>query len=133
MPYLLDSNIIIPYLADELETVPLVEGLAPFGISMSIVTYLETYQGTLRSPDPKGAQDKFEHLLEIVPILPLSLSVARRCARLREDLALQGKRVRNRVFDLVIAATALEHELQLVTRNHSDFADVPGLVLYQMT
>lgn len=39
--------------------------------------------------------------------------------------------MRNRAFDLVIAATAIEHGLQLVTHNLADFADVPDLALYQ--
>jgi len=33
-------------------------------------------------------------------------------------------------LDLLIAATALEHELTIVTRNIEDFNDIPGLVLY---
>ncbi len=107
MAYLLDSNIIIPYLADDLATVPLVERLALEGITISIITYLEAYQGILRSPDPAAAQERFDRMLAVVPVLPLSLAVARRCAELREALRQQGRRVRARAFDLVIAATAL--------------------------
>jgi predicted nucleic acid-binding protein len=57
--------------------------------------------------------------------------VARRCAALREELGRQGKRVRARAFDPVLAATALEHRLRLVTRNLADFADLPALSRYQ--
>jgi predicted nucleic acid-binding protein len=35
--------------------------------------------------------------------------------------------VRQRALDLIIAATALEHDLTLVTRNREDFQDIPGL------
>jgi predicted nucleic acid-binding protein len=69
--------------------------------------------------------------LAVVPVLPLSLAVARRCAELREELDRQGKRFRSRAFDLVIAAAALEHGLELVTRNLADVADIPHLALYQ--
>lgn len=31
----------------------------------------------------------------------------------------------------MIAATAIEHDLTLVTRNVDDFSDVPGLQLYK--
>lgn len=103
MAYALDSNIVIPY--------------------------LEAYQGTLRSPDPLAAQAKFDRFLSAVSILPVSLPVAlHRSAR---KACTSGKRVRNRAFDLVIAATAIEHGLQLVTHNLADFADVPDLALYQ--
>lgn len=131
MAYLLDSNIIIPYLANDPVTVTLVEGLVPQGITISIISYLEAYQGTLRSPDPAAAQARFDFFLTKVPVLSLSIAIARRCAQLREALRLQGKRVRARALDLMIAATALEHQLELVTRNITDFADIPSLSLYQ--
>jgi len=63
--------------------------------------------------------------------LPLSQAVARRCARLRHGLKQQGKRVHPRALDLIIAATALEHNLTLVTRNIIDYNDIPDLKLYQ--
>lgn len=131
MVYLLDSNLVILYLADDPAVAPLVERLAPEGIAMSIITYMEVYQGTLRGPAPARAQAQFEHFLAVVPVLPLSPAVARRCARIREDLKGRSRRVRNRALDLIIAATALEHGLRLVTRNTADYADIPGLALYQ--
>jgi predicted nucleic acid-binding protein len=36
-----------------------------------------------------------------------------------------------RGFDILIAATAIEHGLTLVTRNIDDYADIPGIELYQ--
>ena len=130
MLYLLDSNVVIPYLANDPATVPLVEHLALEGIAMSVVTYMEAYQGTLRSPDPGLALVRFEHVVDEISVLPFSLAVARSCARLREELKGRGRRVRDRALDLVIAATAIEHGLQLVTRNRPDFADIPELTLY---
>jgi tRNA(fMet)-specific endonuclease VapC len=127
--YLLDSNLVIPYLADDPGTAPLVERLVPEGIAISIITYMEVYQGTLRSPDPERAEEQFERFLAVVPTLPLSPAIARRCARLREELKGRGRRVRDRALDLIIAATALEHELRLVTRNLADYEDIPDLAL----
>jgi predicted nucleic acid-binding protein len=77
-----------------------------------------------------AAEAKLAAFLAKVPILPFSPEVARRCARLRLDLKRQGKRVRPRALDLIIAATALEHGLTLVTRNSGDYQDIPGLTLY---
>jgi predicted nucleic acid-binding protein len=57
--------------------------------------------------------------------------VAERCARLRETLRSQNKWVNSRALDLIIAATALEYDLTLVTNNTEDFEDIPGLNLYQ--
>jgi predicted nucleic acid-binding protein len=46
--------------------------------------------------------------------------VAQRCARLREALRGDRRRVDARAFDLLVAATALEYDLTLVTRNLRD-------------
>jgi len=51
-------------------------------------------------------------------------------ARLRRDLRARKLPVAQRALDLFIAATALEHQLTLVTHNRGDYADVPGLTLY---
>ena len=50
---------------------------------------------------------------------------------LRAELQQHGQRVRLRVLDLLTAATALEHDLTLVTRNLADYEDIPDLALYQ--
>lgn len=57
-------------------------------------------------------------------LLPVSIHVAERWGRLRHE-------VRRTIpaIDGLIAATALHHDLRLVTRNESDFADIPGLVV----
>lgn len=65
-----------------------------------------------------------------MPVLPFSVAEARRCAGIRRTLRSQGRRVSTRALDLMIAATAIEHQLVLVTRNVRDYRDVPGLVLY---
>jgi predicted nucleic acid-binding protein len=39
--------------------------------------------------------------------------------------------VKSRALDLIIAATALEYGLTLVTKNTDDFKDIPDLTLYQ--
>jgi predicted nucleic acid-binding protein len=64
-----------------------------------------------------------------VILLPLSPAVARRCAELRRQLRRQGKRVRARALDLIVAATAIEYDLTLVTNNTAGYRDIPGLKL----
>ncbi len=129
MPYLIDSNWVIPYLDGDPTALQLLQQLAPDGIAISIITYLEIYHGVLRAPDPAQAEAQIQAFLDTAPLLPLTLAVARRCAGLRETLRTQGKQIQRRAFDLVIAATALEHGLTLVTRNPNDFKDIPDLQL----
>ncbi len=131
MPYLVDTDWFIDYIAEQPEAVELLEKLAADGIALSIVSYMESYQGVLRNSSQDEARQRFERILQDVPVLPFSLAVARRCAGIREQLRQTGKRVNQRALDLLIASTALEHDLTLVTRNTGDFSDVPDLKLYE--
>jgi tRNA(fMet)-specific endonuclease VapC len=90
---------------------------------------MEAFQGIVRSPHLEEAHDKFHAFTESVLILLFSFAVAERCARLRETLRSENKRVKSRALDLIIAATALEYGLTLVTNNTDDFKDIPDLTL----
>lgn len=133
MAYLLDSDVVIDQLGADPATQRLLDRLADHGLLISMVTYMEVYQGTLVNPDPRAAQAQLDEFLSGVPIVPFSQAVARRCARLRTQLQHDRRRVRARALDLLNAATALEHDLTLVTRNLRDYEDIPELALYQMS
>jgi len=129
MAYLIDSDWLIEYLGGRAGAKELVDRLSATGFAISIITYMEVYDGILRSADPEGASRRFEAIVETYPVLPISPEIARRCAQLRETLRREGKRVRQRALDLLIAATALEFGLTVVTRNSEDYRDIPGLSL----
>src|ERR1700674_4819398 len=101
MPYLIDSDVVIDHLADVSSATILLEQLASDGIAVSIITYMEAYQGVLRSPHPANARKHFEAFLETVPVLPFSQDCAERCAQVREALHKEGKRVKARALDLM--------------------------------
>jgi tRNA(fMet)-specific endonuclease VapC len=130
MIYLIDTDVVIDHLNADPATVQLLEPLTVAGIAISIVGFMETYQGIFRNPNPAAVQEEFDDFLDGVPVIPLAEDIARRCAQLREDLKQQGKRVRSRALDLITAATALHYNLTLVTRNTADYDDIPGLTLY---
>lgn len=90
---------------------------------------MEARQGVGQSRFPELAATRLEELLERIPLIPFSYEEARRCAETRELLQRQGKRVRQRALDLMIAATAVEHGLTLVTNNAADYRDVPDLLI----
>ncbi|MDO8689864.1 MAG: type II toxin-antitoxin system VapC family toxin [Dehalococcoidia bacterium] len=131
MPYLIDSDWVIDHLAGHPEATRLLTELAQGGIAISIVTYMEAFQGTEREADPEGSQARLDMFLEAAPVIPFSPEVARRCARLREALRRDKKRVRSRALDLLVAATALEYDLTLVTRNLDGYSDIPDLKLHK--
>lgn len=131
MPYLIDSDILISHRDRQPGAIALLTQLAPQGLAITIITYLEAYQGILRSPDPRQAHENFAIFLRGVPVVPFSMESAQRCAGLRESLAQHGKRVRTRALDLINAAIAIEHGYTLVTHNLKDYDDIPELALYQ--
>jgi len=130
VPYLIDTDWAIDYLAGVPESQDLLDHLVDEGIAISIVTFMEIYQGVLRTPDPLRTEEQVAAFLESVPVVPFSVAVARRCARLRESLRREGKRIHARALDLLVAATALEHDLTLVSRNSDDYRDISDLRLY---
>ena len=131
MRYLLDSDWLIDYLKEEPQAQQLIGQLAQDGIAISTITYMEVFQGVLRSRDPVLAQDQLGDFVAAVPVLPFTRPVAEQCALLRETLRKQGKRPQRRALDLMIAATAIAHDLVLVTRNLADYRDLSGLKLHE--
>lgn len=132
MSYLLDTTVVIPFLAGDEIAVELVSRLTADDVAVSIVSYIEVWQGTINIADPDAAQRRVMAFFVDIPLLPVSIAVARRCAEVRAYLKNQGKSPRRRAFDLVIAATALEHDLMLVTHNTKDFRDIPDLALHEL-
>ena len=129
--YLLDTNVI-----SEIRKIS--RGQANIGVEqwtrsvtfddcyLSVITLLEIEQGILRVKH-RGDKAQFMCLQQwlndtVIPtfdqrILPIDRHAARICARLH----IPDQRPYN---DALIAATAIRHDLTLVTRNLRDFADL---------
>lgn len=82
----------------------------------SVITRCELFSGR------DGRERAVEELLSPFGEIPVDRTIAVRAGRLRRSSAI-------RVPDALIAATALEHRLTLMTRNLSDFQQVRGLRL----
>jgi tRNA(fMet)-specific endonuclease VapC len=128
--YLLDSDVVIDHLKNVRLISDLIGDLEEHDAFLNMVTYMEVYQGIYRDPEPHLAEAQFLELLDSVGIALFTAAVARRCAMLREDLKRSGRRVRHRLLDLITAATAIENDLILVTRNTPDYGNIPGLRLH---
>lgn len=68
-----------------------------------------------------------ESLFESVMVIPFDLLAARAYARVGADLRTRGERIS--VNDLIIAATALAHDFEVLTENVREFERIPGLVV----
>lgn len=129
MTYLVDSDWIADYLKGRRQAVALLTSLAASGTAISIVTFGEIYEGIYYGQDPREHERVFRNLLRWVDVLPMNRTVMRRFARIRGRLRRQGQLLGDP--DILIAATALQHDLTLVTRNIRHFSRIPTLRLYQ--
>ena len=90
-------------------------------LAISAVTVEEVYFGLSWKPNP-GIRLWFEGFLDThCEILPVTAEIAKRAGEIRGQLQARGQTRSS--ADMMIAATAQEHDLTLVTRNVRDFAD----------
>lgn len=131
MNYLLDTNILSelrkPDVRRNAGLMAWLESVDSSALHLSVLVVGEIRKGIerVRSPDPAQAEalDTWLRRIEAAyadRILPVTAVVARRWGRS------QGARSYP-VIDALLAATADEHELQLVTRNTADLVGWPGV------
>jgi tRNA(fMet)-specific endonuclease VapC len=128
--YLLDTDWIVDVLNGKEAAIQTVLELAPSGLAVSIITYGELYEGAAFAQNPEPALTGLRSFLKGKAILPLTQAVMERFAHIRGSLP---RHVRQQIgdLDILIAATCLEHNLTLLTRNLKDFQQIPDLKLYQ--
>ncbi len=114
---LLDSNIII--YAAQPEHSQLREFIAEYTPAVSALSYLEVLGYHLLSEQQR---QYFEEFFQVAEVLPISQDVLVQAVALR-----QQKRMT--LGDAIIAGTALNYELTIVTRNVKDFLWVAELKL----
>lgn len=121
----MDTNWIIDYLKGMQPVVRLLDELALQGIGISIITLAELYQGLYGSRDPQGDEASLSTFLDDVDVLPIDDAVCRIFAAERHRLRVVGLPIEN--FDLMIASTAIRHNLTLATNNRRHFERVTDL------
>jgi tRNA(fMet)-specific endonuclease VapC len=122
---LLDADWTISYLNGRPDAIALVTRLASHGVALSAVTCGEVFEGLLSEGAPRR-RDEFELFIQRFAVIGVDGEIARRYAEVRADLRPRGQLIPDN--DIWIAATALTHDLTLVTRD-GHFARVPELKL----
>jgi len=100
----------------------------PFGIS--VATVAELLHGVERADTDtrKIKRQAFvEKVIEMFPVFPFDIGVARIYARLWASLVQRGFTVGS--HDLIIAATAISLDYTVITANRRDFEKIAGLRL----
>jgi|SRR3989338_6665894 len=110
---LLDTNIIIRHLAES------PDAPAPQSAAISTLTVFETLRYSGMTSQEEYA---LRNLINACEVIPLYRNIAEHAAAL-------GRTRSTKLPDLLIAATALELGIPLITKNFRDFKDIPDLVV----
>jgi tRNA(fMet)-specific endonuclease VapC len=94
-------------------------------LHLSVITVGELRAWTLRKNAPPSRAKELDNLLRVVDVVAVDQAVADRFGALRAAQLDSGTLTPR--LDLLIGATALVHNLTLITHNVKDFVYVPGL------
>jgi predicted nucleic acid-binding protein len=122
---LLDTSVVIDWHDPE------VVAALPDQMAISAITVAELSAGPHLAATPAEAARRQARLQEVESKLePLAFDgrAARSYGLVVAAIVREGPRPRSRLADLLIAATAHAHGLDLYTRNAADFAGLEGLV-----
>jgi predicted nucleic acid-binding protein len=126
---LVDTDWVIDALNGKHSALVTLRELAPDGLALSVVSYGELYQGAAYGREPVSALQALHDFVDGKDLLPVTAAIAARFGILRGHLP---RHLRQQIgdMDLMIAATALTHDLTLLTRNRRDFENIPDLELH---
>ncbi len=125
--YLVDTDWVIHYLNGQLAIVERLSQLQPQGIGLSIVSLAELWEGVYYSSDAEGNERYLQNFLRGVSVIGIDEQICRIFGKERGRLRARKKILGD--FDLLIGATALCHDLVLLTNNRRHFELIEDLQL----
>ena len=124
--YLIDSDVIINFLKGEHQAVKTITKIQKQQMYVSIITVGEIFEGLLETN--KNKLTIFNEMLKTLTIINIDRPIIEIFAKTRRFLRKTGLLIDN--FDLLIASTALAHDLTLITNNFSHFKRIPKIKIY---
>lgn len=103
------------------------------GLGVSVMSAAELFHGCWRAdtaPRRARREEFVEALVGAIPVVPVTLPIARVFGQLDARLSVAGRRVPT--SDLLIACTALVRGDEVVTGNRRHFDRVPGLTVHTL-
>lgn len=125
MNYLIDTDILIYSLKNNITVNNHLREKRDHPKSLSVITYGELIYGARRSRNTEKNLAKVRRISEIFPIIDISPPIMDTFGDLKVVLEKSGMLIDD--MDLMIASTALTHNLILVTNNEKHFSRIRGL------
>ncbi len=127
MRFLLDSDICVFWRRGRASVQEHLLAVKPEAIAISAITLAELRYGADCSNQPDGNHEAIDDFISAITVLGTESTIARHFGKIKAPLRQQGLLLED--FDLLIAATALAHNLVLVTNNTKHFRRIPNLRL----
>ena len=123
--YLLDTNTLIYFFKQQGQVAAHFKNTAASQIAIASIVLFELEYGVLRSTRPELQRNGIDTALNAYGVLSLDYKAAKSAAWIKYTLEAVGTPIGH--FDLLIAGTALAHDMTVITRNTREFERVPGL------
>jgi tRNA(fMet)-specific endonuclease VapC len=125
LTYLVETDWAVHWLRGNRLIIDKLSELRQYGLGLSIISLAELYAGIYRSMDILKAKDMLGRFLRRVTILDVSDDICQIFGEENARLRNEGQLIED--FDLMIAATCLYHDLDLLTNNRRHFERIDGL------
>ena len=125
--FLIDTDWIIDHFNGVERVTRRLQELRDRGLGVSVISVAELWEGVYSSRDPARSQAMLKEFLSGVVILGIDEEICQSFGQLRGAHRRKGQSVAD--FDLLIAATALQHRLTLLTNNLKHFEGIEGLAV----
>lgn len=127
LTYLVDTGWIIRQLRGRKEYTAKLDELRPAGLGVSVISVAELYEGVALAHDKQAAENVVRSFLAKVSVLAVDHETCAIFGRLSAQL--RGKGQHPGDFDVMIAATAIQYGLVVLTTDIDDFSRFDGLKL----
>jgi tRNA(fMet)-specific endonuclease VapC len=125
MSYLIDTDILIYSINGNAEVNRRFAEKRNDPKSISVITYGELFFGAKKSGRPEKNLARVRRIAELFPIIEITPAIMETYGEYKAILSGAGTLIDD--MDLLIAATAISHNLILVTNNSRHFSRVEGL------
>ncbi len=126
MLVLLDTCTISDFVKGDSNTLVQIKNHSPREIAVSAITLMEIEYGLFLNPaKAKKIRTILDEFLDSISILAFGNQEAICAAQIRAALKQSGTPIG--AYDLLIGATAITHNLKLITANPQEFARIQGL------